>query len=237
MVAVPSLETRNPLRGSDLSELVARSLSPEVTVPVVPLAPHQVQYTNAKVLLVGESGAGKTGLSKRFWLPKMGAERLTVGVGDAMEAARGLERRVEREIWLWDFGGQADQRLIHQLYMDETALAVLVFDRPEAKTSSRRWASGIATSPRAARGSSPSCWWPGGDAGGLTRQPDPGREFRKERGFAEFLETSAKRSAATNSSRPPPTASTGTTFPGLVAGALQAAQGRDHSSSRTRAGC
>ena len=35
---------------------------------------------------------------------------------------------VEREIWLWDFGGQADQRLIHQLYMDDTALAVLVFD-------------------------------------------------------------------------------------------------------------
>src|SRR6202140_5517934 len=35
---------------------------------------------------------------------------------------------VEREIWLWDFGGQADQRLIHQLYMQDTALAVLVFD-------------------------------------------------------------------------------------------------------------
>ena len=34
----------------------------------------------------------------------------------------------EREIWLWDFGGQADQRLVHQLYMDETALAVLVFE-------------------------------------------------------------------------------------------------------------
>jgi len=34
----------------------------------------------------------------------------------------------EREIWLWDFGGQADQRLIHQLYMEDTALAVLVFD-------------------------------------------------------------------------------------------------------------
>jgi GTPase SAR1 family protein len=35
---------------------------------------------------------------------------------------------MEREIWLWDFGGQADQRLIHQLYMDDTALAVLIFD-------------------------------------------------------------------------------------------------------------
>ena len=32
------------------------------------------------------------------------------------------------EIWLWDFAGQADYRLIHQLYMDETALAVLVFN-------------------------------------------------------------------------------------------------------------
>ena len=37
-------------------------------------------------------------------------------------------KAVERQIWLWDFGSQADQRLIHQLYMDETALAVLVFD-------------------------------------------------------------------------------------------------------------
>ena len=29
----------------------------------------------------------------------------------------------EREVWLWDFGGQADQRLIHQLYVDKTALS------------------------------------------------------------------------------------------------------------------
>ena len=35
---------------------------------------------------------------------------------------------IEQEIWLWDFAGQADYRLIHQLYMDETALAVLVFN-------------------------------------------------------------------------------------------------------------
>ena len=35
---------------------------------------------------------------------------------------------VEREVWLWDFAGQPDYRLIHQLYMDETALGALVFD-------------------------------------------------------------------------------------------------------------
>jgi hypothetical protein len=27
---------------------------------------------------------------------------------------------IEREIWLWDFAGQADYRLIHQLFMDES---------------------------------------------------------------------------------------------------------------------
>jgi GTPase SAR1 family protein len=34
----------------------------------LPPAPYQVQYTNAKVLLHGQSGAGKTGLSKRLAL-------------------------------------------------------------------------------------------------------------------------------------------------------------------------
>ena len=34
----------------------------------------------------------------------------------------------EREIWLWDFAGQPDYRLAHPLYMNETALAVFVFD-------------------------------------------------------------------------------------------------------------
>ena len=72
--------------------------------------PDQAQYTNAKVLLVGESGTGEAGLSVRL------ASNVVSDDG------------VEREIWLWDFGGQADQRLIHQFYMDETALVVSVVD-------------------------------------------------------------------------------------------------------------
>ena len=43
-------------------------------------------------------------------------------------AAQKSTKAIEREIWLWDFAGQADYRLIHQLFMDETALAVLVFN-------------------------------------------------------------------------------------------------------------
>ena len=61
---------RRPKRGGirvwDLSEFVTEARAPKVTVPALPPAPDQVQYTNAKVLLVGESGVGKTGLSKRL---------------------------------------------------------------------------------------------------------------------------------------------------------------------------
>jgi small GTP-binding protein len=93
-------------------------------------APEQIQYTNAKVLLVGDSGSGKTGLSKRLvdgnWEPSAAS---TVGAwATQWSIPADSGENGDREIWLWDFGGQADQRLIHQLYMDETALAVLVFD-------------------------------------------------------------------------------------------------------------
>ena len=99
---------------------------------------------------------------------------------------------VEREIWLWDFGGQADQRLIHQLYMEDTALAVLVFDgqkdalfetlgqwdrdltRASHKTFTKVLAAGRV------------------DAGGLRVSRSQVEEFAKERGFVCYLETSAK---------------------------------------------
>lgn len=93
-------------------------------------ATEQVQYTNAKVLLVGDSGAGKTGLSKRLAHKQWEASAAsTVGAwATQWSIPASIGEHGNKEIWLWDFGGQADQRLIHQLYMDDTALAVLVFD-------------------------------------------------------------------------------------------------------------
>ena len=104
---------------------------------------------------------GQDGLSMRLalndWQPSdstVGAWatqwKLPVSSGDG----------VEREIWLWDFGGQADQRLIHQLYMDETALAVLVFDgqKEDLFETLGQWDRDLT---RASRQRSPSCWSPG----------------------------------------------------------------------------
>jgi small GTP-binding protein len=152
-----------------------------------------VQYTNAKVLLVGESGAGKTGLSKRLALNDWQPSDSTVGAwATQWKLPVSLGDGVEREIWLWDFGGQADQRLIHQLYMDETAVAVLVFDgqksdvfetlgqwdRDLTRASQKRF-SKLLVAGRV-------------DAGGLRVSRTEIARFASERGFDGFLETSAK---------------------------------------------
>jgi small GTP-binding protein len=159
----------------------------------VPDAPEQRQYTNAKVLLVGESGAGKTGLSRRLVLNDWQPSDSTVGAWAThwkLPASSG--GGVEREIWLWDFGGQADQRLIHQLYMDETALAVLVFDgqKEDLFETLGQWDRDLT---RASRQDFAKLLVAGRvDAGGLRVSRNQVVAFANERGYAQFLETSAK---------------------------------------------
>jgi GTPase SAR1 family protein len=99
---------------------------------------------------------------------------------------------VEREIWLWDFGGQADQRLIHQLYMDETALAVLVFDgqKEDLFETLGHWDRDLT---RASRQAFSKLLVAGRvDAGGLRVSRSQIEAFAKERSYTQFLETSAK---------------------------------------------
>jgi small GTP-binding protein len=177
----------------DLSEFVAEARKAETTTPALSPVPEQVEYTNAKVLLVGESGVGKTGLSKRLALDDWEPSDSTVGAWATqwklpVEPSEG----VEREIWLWDFGGQADQRLIHQLYMDETALAVLVFDgqKEDLFETLGQWDRDLT---RASRREFTKLLVAGRvDAGGLRVSRSQIEAFAKERGYKKFLETSAK---------------------------------------------
>ena len=59
-------DTGSGIRIWDLSESFTEARATESDAPALPSLPEQALYTNAKVLLVGESGAGKTGLSKRL---------------------------------------------------------------------------------------------------------------------------------------------------------------------------
>ncbi len=183
------------IRVWELTEFILEARAPEAPAPALPLAPEQVQYTNAKVLLVGESGAGKTGLSKRLALNDWQPSDSTVGAWATqwkLPVAAGEGGGVEREIWLWDFGGQADQRLIHQLYMDETSLAVLVFDgqKEDLFEVLGQWDRDIT---RASRQAFAKLLVAGRvDAGGLRVSRTQIEAFRKERDYLQFLETSAK---------------------------------------------
>ena len=182
------------IRVWELSKFVTKARAPKVPVPTVPLAPEQVQYTNAKVLLVGESGAGKTGLSKRLASNVWEPSDSTVGAwATQWKLPVASDGGVEREIWLWDFGGQADQRLIHQLYMDETALAVLVFDgqKEDLFETLGQWDRDLI---RASRKKFAKLLVAGRvDAGGLRASRSEVEKFAAERKFRGFLETSAKR--------------------------------------------
>ncbi len=177
----------------DLTEIIAESVSGSAQVAGATSVHEQVLYTNAKVLLVGESGVGKTGLSKRLALQDWQPSDSTIGAwATHWKLPVSSSGGVEREIWLWDFGGQADQRLIHQLYMDETALAVLVFDgqKEDLFETLGQWDRDLT---RASHEKFKKLLVAGRvDAGGLRASRQQVESFACERGFDSFLETSAK---------------------------------------------
>jgi GTPase SAR1 family protein len=99
--------------------------------------PHSVQpgisvstYANAKVLLLGDSGVGKSGLgltlagepfqptesthARRIW--NMPVPELNLGT------------QAQREVLLWDLAGQPGYRIVHQLHLSDGAVGLIVFD-------------------------------------------------------------------------------------------------------------
>src|SRR5262249_43927240 len=88
-------------------------------------------FTSAKVLIVGDTGVGKTGLFYRLTTGSPPGQLVST---DAVWAKPWVPPQQlnaehgEREIWLWDFAGQPDYRLAHPLYMDDTDLVVFVFN-------------------------------------------------------------------------------------------------------------
>jgi GTPase SAR1 family protein len=92
-----------------------------------------VHYTNAKVVLIGDSGVGKSGLGlvlseKPFTLTSSTHGRHVWNFDRQEEVSLDGQRRETRETWLWDLAGQPGYRLIHQLHLNEVAVALVVFD-------------------------------------------------------------------------------------------------------------
>jgi small GTP-binding protein len=89
-------------------------------------------YKNAKIVLLGDSGVGKTGLSLvltgKPWVETESTHGRYVWTLEKHEVKLDDGLTETHEILLWDLAGQPDYRLIHQLHLAEVSVALLVFD-------------------------------------------------------------------------------------------------------------
>ena len=90
-------------------------------------------YNNAKVVLVGDTGVGKTGLStvlcrKEFTESDESTHGRKVHLLHACDEQADEIAIERREVLLWDLAGQPGYRLVHQLHLHEVAVALVVFD-------------------------------------------------------------------------------------------------------------
>jgi small GTP-binding protein len=102
------------------------------------------QVACAKIVLVGESNVGKSYLAHRIATghpPDAGTIKSTHGMkfwplppdhfcGDAKAPAG-----QRRDIVLWDMGGQEEYRLVHQLFLHDTSVALLLLDPTRGATA------------------------------------------------------------------------------------------------------
>ncbi len=135
--ADPGSYWRIPVSVGDTSTVAWLRLPDDVAMgklnigrPLPHTATLSVAYTTAKLVLVGESGVGKTGLGWRLAHSEFVEHTSTHGqqfwVLDELGGT--TADGIERDAILWDLAGQPDYRLIHALSLDDADLALVLFD-------------------------------------------------------------------------------------------------------------
>ena len=89
-----------------------------------------IHYTTAKLVLVGDSGVGKTGLGWRLAHGEFKEHASTHGQQFWAIPQLGLKRKdgTECEAVLWDLAGQHVYRQIHSIFLENVAAALVLFD-------------------------------------------------------------------------------------------------------------
>jgi WD40 repeat protein len=155
-------------------------------------------YVNAKVVLLGEGTVGKTSLAHRLIEDKYVIRDRTHGMNVwQLDLPLPPDATREREALLWDLAGQEDYRLIHQLFLDETALALLLVnpqkDDPFAEAGDWLKALKAACSqPDAPRDVARLLIFSQIDVGGMKLGNAKIERFLEQYGFSDWLPTSAK---------------------------------------------
>jgi WD40 repeat protein/GTPase SAR1 family protein len=157
-----------------------------------------VHYSNAKAVLLGDSGVGKTGLglvlAGESFRPTESSHRRNVWLLDTHEFEGQQPER--RETYLWDLAGQPGYRLLHQLHLSDAAVAIILFD---AKSDSdpfagvRHWVKALRQAERQGRQRPRKLLVAARmDRGGPQVSDQRLKEAKVEFGFDRYIETSAK---------------------------------------------
>ena len=87
-------------------------------------------YANAKVLLLGDSGVGKSGLAMVLAGEEFRATESTHGrrIWRLPATEEPDSSGDNRDVLLWDLAGQPGYRIVHQLHLEGAALALILFD-------------------------------------------------------------------------------------------------------------
>ncbi|MBN1396441.1 MAG: hypothetical protein JXA06_00240 [Bacteroidetes bacterium] len=173
------------------------------TVLLSKVVESNAHYVNAKIVLVGDTGVGKSGLSLVLNHMPFEATDSTPGrrvwTFDSNEVTISNNVTQTRETLLWDLAGQPGYRVIHQLHLNEVAVALVVFDgrsETDPLAGVRHWEralrlaqqrQGISGVPMkkflvSARN----------DRGGVSIGEERLQAILKEFGFESYFKTSAK---------------------------------------------
>jgi hypothetical protein len=186
---------RNILALPDASGTGVRLLDIDDWAAAGPAPVSDVRYTTAKLVLLGESGVGKTGLGWRLASGEFREHSSTHGQQFWLlpELTRNRADGTLCETVLWDLAGQPDYRIVHTLFLDDIDLALLVVDptrRSDITASVDYWLGqlrldGLQTPPALLVGARVDRGSPAITRAGLDRMCE-------SLGLAGYLATSAK---------------------------------------------
>ena len=160
-------------------------------------------YVNAKVVLVGDTGVGKSGLSLVLNHRPFEATDSTPGrrvwtlASEEVPVTPSVTQT--RETLLWDLAGQPGYRVIHQLHLNEVAVALVVFDarsETDPLAGVRHWERALRLAhQRQGSGGVPMKKFlvsARNDRGGVAIGEDRLQTILNEFGFDGYFKTSAK---------------------------------------------
>lgn len=164
-------------------------------------------YANAKVLLLGDSGVGKSALAMVLAGEEFRPTESTHG-RRIWPLTRTDEQDVsggEREVLLWDLAGQSGYRIVHQLHLGGAALALILFDsRSETAPLAgvRYWARAVRHAhPVTSGGLTTFLVAARTDRGGITVSSERTQRLINEFVLDDYFATSAREGAGVDELR------------------------------------